>query len=628
MLTNLIFLVLVSSGSIYAAARFGKRYEQTLPLCLMSIVLILFAFGLADALEAGMVCLYVLALCFYVLAGLHLAKSRDFRSLLKNLLTPGSVFFGAAWILLILWNHGKVASSWDEFSHWVDIVKAVTYIDDFGTNPAANSTFQSYPPAMMLFQYSLQKLCMLVKPGFGFSEWRLYFSFQIFIISVMLPFFRNITFRQPLKLLLHGMITFLAPLLFYGNLYSAVYIDPFVGILFGAGMAMTVLRAKRDGLYGAYICLICAMLTLSKDVGFAFALVLALAYGADTLLDKEHTDIKKKCMTAPVALAAAWLPKLLWSWELQTSGAWLSFSGKIDWAVLLDVVLGRDSSYRSELPHVYWEALFSKTISLGIIPLKFNYISLAVVFLCALFLLWRLFCNIQPGQSRRCGALLGLSGVLLVGYMVGLCVIYMFKFSEYEAMRLASMERYLNIAFLGVWLLILLLLAHWVCQWCCRREAKAALLVALLLVLPIRPFLNFARGVYISQSIAARQPYVHLSESIAEHCDGDDRIYFISQETTGFDYWVSRFNARPNGFNGNFTWSIGEPFYDGDIWTKRITPEEWQALLLAQYDYVALYKVNDYFLENYGSLFAEPDAIEVNTLYRVNRETGLLDKCE
>ena len=59
-----------------------------------------------------------------------------------------------------------------------------------------------------------------------------------------------------------------------------------------------------------------------------------------------------------------------------------------------------------------------------------------------------------------------------------------------------------------------------------------------------------------------------------------------------------------------------------------MTPERWQEILLAQYDYVAIYKLNAYFVEHFGMLFADPDAISENTLYRVNRESGMLEVCK
>lgn len=592
----------------------------------MGMVLLLFGFGLLGMLDAGVVCLYLLSAVFYVLAAVRFARKRNLRELLGNLVTPGSVVFAVACVLLSLWNHGKVASGWDEFSHWVDIVKAMLSVGDFGTNPAAESAFQSYPPAMALFQYSLQKLFMLLNPGYFFSEWRMYFSYQVFFLAVLLPVFREVTFRQPVKLLLYGGIIFLIPLMFYSNLYSTVYIDPILAILFAAGMVQTLLDTNRDGWRAAYICMICAMLTLSKDAGFAFALILGVTYGADCLLDRD-TITKKRWLAAPLALAAAWLSKQLWTLELETSGAKLSFSGEIQWPVLLDVLTGKDTSYRSTLIGTYRDALFSKGIVLERLDLNISYITLGLILLCGLVLVWWLYRTYCPAQGKRWGILLGIAAATVPAYTAGLCVTYMFKFSRYEAVRLASMERYLNIAYLGVWMLILLLLTNWLCQCCKRRGVKLALLLVLALTVPVEPFRDFMQGAYVESSVNARTPYEVLSREIRQKCDGDDRIYYISQESSGYDYWVSRFNARPNSFSENFSWSIGEPFYDGDVWTKNMTADQWQAMLLEGYDYVALYRINDYFLENYSHLFAQPEEIAVNTLYRVNRQTGLLEKC-
>ena len=627
MLTNLIFIALIGAGSVYAAAAHKKRFEETIPVCAMAAVLILFLFGLLGALRTGMTVLFILAALLYLLTAATVVKEKNLRQTLSNLLTPGAMFFLFAAALFSVCNVEKVASSWDEFSHWMDIIKAAAYVDDFGTNPAANSTYQSYPPAMMLFQYALQKVYMLIKPQGGFSEWRTYFAYQIFFVAILMPFLRNIEFRQILRLALYAVIILMAPLLFYSNLFNAIYIDPFIGILFGAGMAMILLCPKKDGWYAAYICMLCAIMTLSKDVGFVFSLFLALAFGADCLLDAGARG-RIRFLVAPAALLGAYLPKLLWSWELKTSGAKLTFNGKIQWKILLDVILGRDTSYRQSLVRTYWDALNSKTIVLGNLSLEINYVGLLLLFLALLYILWRVMSSRQPEKRNSSAAVLGLSALMLIGYLVGLCVIYMFKFSQYEAVRLASMERYLNIAFLGIWMLMLLLLADYVCSIQYSRAGMCILLAVLLLVSPLMPFRKFIRGDNVSYSKNIRAPYEPLKNSIHQICDGDDRSYFVSQETTGFDFWVSRFNARPNSFNPGMTWSIGQPFYDGDVWTLEMTPEQWKAVLLEQYDYVALYKINDYFREHFAVLFAQPEDLTENALYRVNHQTGLLEKCE
>lgn len=626
MLTNFIFLAWLSSGSVFAASRYGKRYEQTLPLCAMGLVLLLFLFGLLGQLETGILCLCVLAGVFYLLTAVQLLVHRHIRNFLRSLVTPGFVLFLVAFWLLSLWNYGKLAASWDEFSHWVDVVKAMTYVNDFGTSPAANSAFQSYPPAIALFQYSLQKMQMLLDPGYSFSEWQVYLAYQVFFLAVMLPFFGELSFRHTMLAVIQTVIVFLIPLLFYPNLYNAVYIDPMLGILFGAGMAMILLRRKRDGWYNAYLFLLCGVLTLSKDVGFVLSLMLALAYAGDCLLNRS-SPMSSRILWAPAALASAWIPRVLWSMEIQSSGAAAAgFNGNIDWAVLQAVLSGKDTSYRTEVVQNYREALLSRGITIEWISLDISYAALTVLSLSGLLLLWILFRKKAPEPGIHWAVILGIAGATLVLYVAGLCAVYLFKFSQYEALRLASMDRYLNSVFLGVWLLILLLLSRWLQSHCTRQELQAVFLLALILMAPVGRLFEFARGNYVEKSLTVRAPYETLHKEIQLFCDGDDRIYFVSQATTGFDYWVCRFNARPNTFNGN-SWSIGEPFFEGDIWTYRTTPEDWQNCLFAEYDYVALYRVNDYFLKNYGHLFAQPEEIEADALYWVNRQTGLLEKC-
>ena len=653
MLTNLVFLLLLAAPCIYAAARHDKRFEVVIPVSIMGWILVLFLFGLAGLMESGLIFLCGVSAVAYVLAAEAVIRKRNIRRFFENTITPGSLVFLLAWILLAVWNDGKLAHYWDEFANWVDAVKAAVVVNDFGTNPEAHFAFPSTPPAMMLFQYALQKVGMFLDPGAGFVEWRVYFAFQIFIVACFMPLYQNISFSEPGKLLLYMAITFLAPLLFYTNMYGCVYIYPVVGILFGTGMAVIVLRPRNDGLYKLYVCLTCAILTLTLDGGLAFAWVLALAFGVDQILAERNEgkdpldNIPESQMSAKdrkakrknellrhvtelIALPAMLVPRLLWNWELSKSGIEVASDRKIDWMILLDVILGKDETYRSEVVDLYTDALYIKTIQLGNINLEINYIALTLLFLSAIYLIWRVFHAKQHAPRRwfgRFDALLGFSVLAVLGYMVGLCVTYMFKRSQFDALRLASMERYMNMVFLGIWVFVLLLFAHWACQWSPRKEAKIVMLGVILLLTPTKYFGDFTQGDYIDEAIEIRTPYETLSAAFEAHCDGDDRIYFISQATTGIDYWISRFNGRTNTFNDT-GWSIGKPFYDTDQWTLEMTPEQWQEILLADYDYVALYKVNEYFLANFDELFSDPESIEENALYRVNRQTGLLDKCK
>ena len=106
-------------------------------------------------------------------------------------------------------------------------------------------------------------------------------------------------------------------------------------------------------------------------------------------------------------------------------------------------------------------------------------------------------------------------------------------------------------------------------------------------------------------------------------------MWFIAQESTGFEQLIVGFNIQEKFIKREgWGWSIGAPFYEGDVWTVSVTAEEWRKQLLEDYDYVVLYKINDYFVQNFESVFADDTEIAEGTIYEVDRETGLLEKCE
>ena len=84
MLANFVFFMMLISGSVYAAIRYEKRFEQTMPVSVMAIVLILFAFGLMGALEIGMITLYALTIGLYILTAISIYHKMEIGGVLKN----------------------------------------------------------------------------------------------------------------------------------------------------------------------------------------------------------------------------------------------------------------------------------------------------------------------------------------------------------------------------------------------------------------------------------------------------------------------------------------------------------------------------------------------------------------
>ena len=103
----------------------------------------------------------------------------------------------------------------------------MTNINDFSTNANSLSYFQSYLPAVSLFQYFFQVI-------YGsFTESLLYVAYDILVVSLFIPFTKNIKWKDFWKIVTMVIIILILPVLFNDIYYSQIYVDSFLGFIFG-----------------------------------------------------------------------------------------------------------------------------------------------------------------------------------------------------------------------------------------------------------------------------------------------------------------------------------------------------------------------------------------------------------
>lgn len=248
----IIFFIVISSGSAICAAKCRKRYEEVLPITCAAYIFLLFVFGLLGILKTGVYVVFGLSILLYVWMAVYVSKEKCVKNFLSNFFTPAFLCFVILTAIFVYAIHGKLLDSWDEFSHWGDIVKVMATLDDFGTNPQSFSVFKSYPPGMTLFQYLLQKINMLVS-GEQFSEWHIYVAWQMLAMAFLMPLLNKLSFKKPVTIITALVTCFFAPWLFFTNVFTAVYIDAFLGFLAGAGLTMVFLHEEEDVFYTAGI---------------------------------------------------------------------------------------------------------------------------------------------------------------------------------------------------------------------------------------------------------------------------------------------------------------------------------------------------------------------------------------
>ena len=643
MISTLFLLLILLSGSLLAAVRFQRRFESMIPVTCIGIVLILFLFGLMGQLLWGVYAVIAAALGIYIYVGCLCltappSEQAEYRSrLARNLFTPGLLIFLAYFCFFYLCDFNLQATITDEFTHWMYCVKTTTYLNDFSTNPASYSNFPSYPPGMCLFQYFFQKIYLLTKPGMPFSEWRAYLAYQILMVSLGMPFLQRLSFRRPLEMLLNASVLLFIHLpFFFGYNFAGVMIDTFVGTAAGYTFAMVLLGDDSDRLMPISVSMYCVILVLSKDVGMFFACFAGIAY----LLKGLFLQPVRKSPSGPVhrcrSLLLAGLPlfstlmaKLLWKVKVVTSGCYIQFNNRIDLLSYTKMFfLHNDSTYRQTVVDRFKEAFFSFRVLYYPVPVTY-FFAFCVITLLLILAIWSLIRRGFPkGATVSTAVLLFLC---LCVYIYSMGATYVYNFTETEALELASYDRYIRMSFLAVWIVVWLAFCRLISQ--IKAPVRSALwiivcLTALCAVTPVHDVLAFITRDDVGQSYIIRRQFTPLTELLKDNCGEDDKIYLICQENVDNAALIMRMNAYPTHLSS----SLGERFGPEDtridgVQFRNVSPADWWSCLCPNYDYVAIFTADDYFLNTYADLFEDSAEIGDNTLFRVDPEKGVLVKC-
>ena len=105
----------------------------------------------------------------------------------------------------------------------------------------------------------------------------------------------------------------------------------------------------------------------------------------------------------------------------------------------------------------------------------------------------------------------------------------------------------------------------------------------------------------------------------------NDKVYYIFNNSSGAHYYQAIFEATPVKINMNtelnhFCWSLGEPRFNGDIWSWNLSADDWAWILERdEFTYVYLHVVDQIFIDSYSELFEDPRMIQNGQAFKVER---------
>lgn len=609
----ILLYLLTIAGSL--AIVFKTNIKNTISTTIFMTIMLLYVSSIFGKLSIGLILCGILFLIMLVLLILGLRKQPVSKA--KYILNFSLLFFLLFFLFSWKINSLRMLSAWDEFSHWGLVTKNMFYINDLGSSATATTYFKGYPPAVSLFQYFWAKL-------YGtFVEGNLFRAMNIFNFALLLPM---ISFDKKNKSFfsyaISALIVILVPLTFFDAYYSNIYVDATLGLLFAFILYTYFTDNANTKLSQLNILLASAVLILTKASGMGLAVIAFLIILVDQLFFQDKKLRWKFLHVLLPYLITIVVTNQSWKIFLKISDAKVAWdTSPITINNFVKVLTGQGKSYQyttiaNFINKVFSQDFLGRTFNMTF----FLWVVLSIGISCIILSQARELINVKRIKASLIGVHIG--GVI---YTATLLILYLFTYSEYEAMNLASITRYLNTYLIGLFMYLIGMLFYVLNEKFYGTKFKQKLIIILLSVLvftnveAISSYI-FLNKISVQKSIEVRAPYFVLEKAKKDIENMDEKIYFISQNTSGFDYWQARYTFSPNHINDNTTWSIGERYGEKDIWTVNISPEEWSNTLKSGFEYVYIYRADEGFYNRYSDLFQDTLG-EDNTLYRVNKES-------
>jgi len=623
----LICIILIA---IYFAVVFKKRLTETYFLSICTIIVILFLSGILNfkgSLLLGygiIISLSFLSLIFIIKR--FLKNKKIFKEIY---LFPSLIVFFLFVIFALFINYGRMFIHWDEFSHWGIAVKNMYVFDALGSFKDSTIMFKTYLPGTSLFQY------FFVRPYTEFVEFPTYIAFNMLFFSIISTFIEKFN----LKSILITITSLLIPLLMGMSFYNALYVDCFLGVLFGSIFLFYYKYKYEQTVFGIMtVTAAIGLLTLTKDIGFVLSGIALLIICLDTIFFRMES-IKKyfhNAKTFPCKAKAMFLLVfpicvtilIQFLWKLNITITNVTSVWNTSNISITNLITGNLLPYQKETLNLFIQALVHKPIA----PFSLSFIKI----LSVIFVITTILSLILKKKDVNWKRLLFTYWEIVVCstiYLFALLLFYLFIIWDYEALFLASYERYVLSYIIGLCFSLLLFLIldsdnshHKKIKKGFFYYSKIALsfftvlfTYGLLLFYTI-PFIKtdvFNARESANNTLQIRKPYDLVTQWSKYFSNKDKKIYIISQGSTGLDKLILIYTTYPNNITMVMDYSVSLTAYYPELkdpWTKIIDTEDWAKYVIKNYDYVYLFKIDDNFSKLYGKFF---DKIDTNILYKV-----------
>lgn len=603
--------------------RFDRSFAETFPVAVLAVVPPVYLGGLMGSLKIGVVAVCVLGALALVYCLADVLRKRETPLAGRFCISVPCAAALAGAVGIFVFTVGRVMYSMDSFYHWGYIVKHMHLTDRLSSALGQAADVAAYPPGQALLQYYFARFSA------AFSQSALFRARNLLALSLLLPFLKNLTWRDIPRVLIIAGIALLLPFLEFADFDQMILVDGLMGLLAGFLLVTYFGNRKLDAFTAATLCLGAFVLSLIKSSCIVLCVIVSgvllmdgcIQARADGLSKKER--LRMRFLPAACVLAGALIAVLSWSVYLKAASA-TSLTGSVSLAPILRNGL---APYQQQTIAAFFNAILAPEGAA-----RLNRLS-PLAWVAAVIVLPALLVALAARKDKlRVKRVCAAACMLIVGWAVWLLALlvgYLTAFTEQEAVILAAFTRYFSayqtaVLMLAVYALIQTALSY--------GKRFSVLLLGLLLgaVLLLAPIADVYHATAASRHyneknrewLAAYDVPNRLYETMGE----DDSICFLDQnpEETGYSMALMQYEALPIKVDKLIDWRFG-PYDNGVVRAQTPTVEEWaQALADSAFTYLYLRNSSDWFAETYGALFENPADIADDGWYEIVRDGGVL----
>lgn len=439
---QIVALIILILGLAWA---FRITFVEAIPagVCVQVLLLYLLCFGNGLWLWDYIGLAVIVGAGVYVLR-LQKEKRRELLGFAgKELLSEGTVTAVAMTVLVTIGVCNKAVSWWDDYNFWATDVKSIFFLDGFAAKYAnVAAEFGDYPPGTQMMKWWFLHL----SPK-EFKEGLMFAGYYFMNMSFLFPFLKYLKKRNPVIMLLAGVLLWLFPSVAEAFWIDGCCADLTMAVAYGAFLVAVIDRKGKSSLfYYARQALYLMIVVLCKNTGFIWvAFGLLFAYGYQILAGKRESGVKVKKKFYQKGLF--WVTLL----PVLTEGSWLFFCILMRRVAKLTGTAIRMATGEMNLPayqgtmvkafleaFVKWPLHRWKTPGIDLSPL-----ALFLLLVFAVILLWK-FHILDKAEAVCIGVFFLVSGILFYSFnLISHLTIFAVETQYLEPFGMvSSIERY------------------------------------------------------------------------------------------------------------------------------------------------------------------------------------------